>query len=146
MIVLFSLAGFLFFLFIIFSVVAVALRKSADAFQEGAQFGKAEVVGYEREEHSSWYTLLVKIPTLNDNMIRSCHAGKIRIADYPKGTIVDVIYAKKQVMGLPVVEVHLRENPPASTATASTVFRSISLACLFLALIFCAIATIKYIV
>lgn len=145
MIALFSLAGLLLFLFVIFFVVAAALRKSADSFQEGARSGKAEVVGYERKERSSWYTLLVKIPALNDNMTHNCHAGKIKIADYPKGAVVDVIYAKKQVIGIPVVEVHLKENPPASTAAASTVFRFISLACLLLALIFCAIATIKYI-
>lgn len=146
MIVLLSLAGLLFFLFVVFLVAASALRKSARAFQEGARSGKAEVVGYEREERSSWYTLLVKIPALNDNMTHNCHAGKIRIADYPKGAVIDVIYAEKRVMGIPVIEVRLKENPPVSTAAVSAVFRAVSLVCLFLALVFCAIATIKYIV
>lgn len=146
MIVLLSLAGFLFFLFVVFCVVAATLRKSANSFQESMRSGKAEVVGYEREERSSWYTLLVKIPALHDDMTHNCHAGKIQIANYPKGTVVDVIYAEKQVMGIPVIEVHLKENPPVSTTAVSTVFRSVSLVCLLLALVFCAIAIIKYIV
>ena len=94
-------------------IIGISLEKQGRSFEQNKKSGKAEVVGYERADQSNWYTLLVRIPKLNDGKIYNCSAGKIKISDYPKGSVIDVWYAEKKIVGLKVVEVHLLNNPPA---------------------------------
>ena len=133
----FFLSGFFLLLCLIFFIVGIILRRNAGAFERGSRIGKAEVVGYTREERSSWYTLLVRLPELNDGKVYNCMAGTIRTADYPKGTTVDVIYATRRVLGMDTVEVHLMEKQPANQTAVATAFRTIAIFCLILAAAAC---------
>ncbi len=96
-------------------IIGLATEKSGKSFCANQRRGQAEVVGYERINQSNRYTLLVSIPELNDGKIYNCTSGKINLADYPKGTVVDVMYAPKKIIGISVVEVHLSNNPPANS-------------------------------
>lgn len=93
-------------------IIGLSMEKNGKSFCANQRRGWAEVVGYRRAEESNWYTLLVRIPELNDGKFYSCSAGKINLSDYPKGTVVDVLYAPKRVVGMNIVEVHLLNNPP----------------------------------
>lgn len=96
-------------------IIGLAMEKSGKSFCANQRRGRAEVVGYRRAEESNWYTLLVRIPELNDGKFYSCSAGKINLSDYPKGAVVDVLYAPKRVVGMNIVEVHLLNNPPTNS-------------------------------
>lgn len=106
-------AGVVAFFAIVLLIIGVSLERSGKSFEENKRRGRAEVVGYDRADQSNWYTLLVRIPELNDGKLYNCTAGKINISDYPKGAVIDVFYAPKKVAGMNIVEVHLLDNPPA---------------------------------
>lgn len=101
---------------LLFWMVGAFLQRSTKEFECNQRFGQAEVVGYERGEQSSHYSLLVRIPELNDEKLYNCKSQHLDLAKYPKGTMVDVVYAPKRVMGVDVVEVQLADAPPASGA------------------------------
>lgn len=114
-------------------IIGAAMVSKGKSFNENKRYGVAEVVGYERAEQSNWYTLLVRIPELNDAKVYNCTAGKINPSDYPKGKTVDIIYAPKKVAGIKFVEAHLRENPPADTTRLGQSMKKISVAMLVIA-------------
>lgn len=114
-------------------IIGAALVRQGKSFRENMRYGIAEVVGYERAEQSDWYTLLIRIPELNDGKVYSCTAGKISPAAYPKGKVVEIIYAPKKVAGIRFVEAHLRENPPADTVRLGNGIKKISVAMLAIA-------------
>lgn len=108
-------------------IIGAALEKSGRSFRENQRKGLAEVVGYERAEQSNWYTLLVRIPALNDGKIYNCTAGKIHLSQYPKGSVIRVLYAPKRIAGMNVVEVHLLDDPPADSSRLGRGIKRVSI-------------------
>lgn len=138
-------AGTVVFFAVILLVVGVALERKAKSFNENVRSGKAEVVGYDRTNQSDWYTLLVRIPELNDGKIYNCTAGKINLSQYPKGAIIDVLYAPKTIVGIKIVEVHLCDNPPADSFRLGRGIKRFSLALLVLTAILIVVGLITVI-
>lgn len=136
-------ASVAFFAFVLL-IIGSAMERKGKSFNENTRQGVAEVVGYERAEQSNWYTLLIRIPELNDGKVYNCTAGKINPSDYPKGKTVDIIYAPKKAAGIKFVEAHLRENPPPDTTRLGIGIKKISVAMLVIAgiLIVLGIATL----
>lgn len=95
-------------------IIGVSAQKSERGFNEHKCRGKAEVVGLTRSGQSDQYTLLVRIPELNDGKLYSCSVGRIKASTYSKNSTVDVVYAKKTVAGFSIVEVRLLKDPPKS--------------------------------
>lgn len=95
-------------------IIGVSTQKNERVFNEHKRYGKAEVVGLTRSGQSDQYTLLVRIPELNDGKLYSCSVGRIKASTYPKDSIVDVVYVQKTVAGFSIVEVHLLKDPPKS--------------------------------
>lgn len=127
------------FFAVVLLIIGVALGREARYFEQNKRAGQAEVVGYDRADQSEWYTLAVRIPALKDGKIYGCKSGKINLSKYPKGTVVDVFYAPKKVAGIKVVEVHLRDKPPANGAKVSRGIKAIAkvmlgIACVLVAL------------
>lgn len=109
-------AAALLFFALLFWLVGVFLQRSTQTFDRNQRFGRAEVVGYDRGEQSSHYSLLVRILDLDDGKLYNCKSQHLDLAKYPKGAVVDVVYAPKRVMGIDVVEVHLADAPPMNGA------------------------------
>lgn len=109
--------------FLDFKLISVILKKSAAYFHEHKQYGRGEVVGYDTSEGSRWYSLIVKVLELNDNKTHICNSAKVNIHNYPKGTIVNVIYVITRRGG---VQVYLADRMPADKASMSKVFNTIS--------------------
>lgn len=124
-------------------IIGIALEREGTEFNANAQSGKAEVVGYDRAEQSNWYTLLVRIPKLNDGKFYNCTAGKsINTSEYPKGTIVDVLYAPKTIAGIRVIETHLKENPPTDKARLGKKVELLAFALLGVSIILCIVGIV----
>lgn len=121
------------FFAIVLLIIGAAMVSKGKSFNKNKRYGAAEVVGYERAEQSNWYTLLIRIPELDNGKIFNCTAGKINPSDYPKGKVIDIIYAPKKVAGISFVEAHLRENPPADTTRLGQNTKKISVAMLVIA-------------
>lgn len=131
------------FFAIVLFFVGIALEREGADFNANARSGKAEVVGYERTAKSNWYELLVRIPDLNDGKIYNCTAGKgINPSEYPKGAIVDVLYAPKTIVGIRVIEAHLKENPPADKARVGRIIEQLAFALLGVAAILCVVGIV----
>ncbi len=131
------------FFTIVLFIVGITLEREGTDFIANARSGKAEVVGYERTAKSNWYELLVRIPDLNDGKIYNCTAGKgINPSEYPKGTIVDVLYAPKTIVGIRVIEAHLKENPPADKARLGRIIEQLAFALLGVAAILCIVGIV----
>ena len=114
-------------------MIGIALEKSGKSFEDNKRRGRAEVVGYERADQSDWYTLLVRIPSLNDGKIYNCTAGKINISHYPKNSVIDVFYTPKQIAGIKLIEVHLLDKPPADSIKIGCGIKKVSYAMFFVA-------------
>ncbi len=114
-------------------IAGIAIQSEEKQFEATARPGKAEVVGYDRADQSDWYTLLVSIQGLDDGKLYNCKSGKINIGDYPKGTVVDVIYSPQNVAGINVVEVRLASLPPTGRKRLGSVIHKIALALLVIA-------------
>lgn len=142
----FFIAGSITFFFSLPLLMAgIILHKQNVNFNKNKRYGKAEVVGYDREEQSNFYQLLVKLPELNDGKLYNCHSGKsIDTFKYPKGTVVDVMYSPQKFMGINVMEVHLLEDLPTSKEKLSNYFKYISYL-LLLSIIFIIIGLLKII-
>lgn len=141
---LFILSAFFFMVAVVFLVSAAVVRRDAEWFSSEMRRGRAVVEGYRRKERSSWYTLLVRLPEVGDGkQVYECSAGKIRTADYPKGKIVEVYYAKRKQMGLNTVRIVLEENRPTDGMVVAKVFRLIGIAGILLGGILCGAAIIK---
>lgn len=122
------IAGFLtavlaFMLFI----TGMVLNKNGRSFNESKRYGYGEVVGYDCGDQSSRYTLLVRIPELHDGKIYNCKSGKINIGNYPKGSVVNIIYAPKSIVGIEVIEVYLSDCPPADSVALGKKFKILSI-------------------
>lgn len=117
----FSAAVLLIF-FIDFEVIGMILSKSAENFKANKKKGTAEVVGYDSSEQSRWYSLIVKVKELNDGKTYICNSAKISIHEYPKGSIVDVMYVNTKVLG---TQVYLSDKMPADKASMAAVFKKI---------------------
>lgn len=126
----FIAAGAVAFLAIVLLITGIALVRQAESFNKNVRPGKAEIVGYDRTNQSDWYTLMVKIPELNDGNLYSCTARRIDISQYPKGKTIDVLYAPKKTMGISIVEVHLAENPPVDSSKLGLGFKRVAYALL----------------
>ncbi len=107
-------------------IISNAIIKNSDYFNSNKCYGQAEVVGYDQGEQTNRHTLLVRILGINDNNVYGCAAGKIIISDYPKGKIVDVIYAPKKSFGIRLKEVHLRNNPPGNRTAIGNVIKKLA--------------------
>ena len=114
-------------------IIGVAMVSTGKSFHANKRYGKAEVVGYERADQSDWYTLLIRIPELNDGKIYNCTAGKIDLSSFPKGTVIDIVYAPKKVAGIHFIEAHLLDNPPADTTRIGTEIKKFAIAMLVIA-------------
>lgn len=121
------------FIAITLLIIGIALVSKGNSFHENKQYGKAEVVGYERADQSNWYTLLIRIPKLNDGKIYNCTAGKIDLSSYPKGTVIDIVYAPKKLAGINYVEAHLLDNPPADSTKLGSGIKKFAIAMLVIA-------------
>lgn len=126
--------GIALLLAVIFLGVGAYLRKSADYFEEHKLSGVAEVAGYDHGEKSTYYTLLVSLPALNDDNLYNCASGPIDPEDYPVGSQVNVYYAAKKTLGIPVVEVHLANDPPSNDAVSGGAMKWIGIILLAVAL------------
>lgn len=116
-------------------IIGLALKMISDNFKRNSREGKAVVVGYEQSDYTTWRTLLVKIPALNQERLYSCKGGKISMSKYPKGTVIDVIYTPKRFAGIDLTEVHLKSNPPTDGMKIGNGIVYVSLAILVLACI-----------
>lgn len=116
------------FFAVVLLIIGVAMVSKGKSFHENKRYGKAEVAGYERGEQSNWYTLLIRIPELNDGKIYNCTAGRINLSSYPKGAVIDIIYAPKRVANINFVEAHLLDNPPADTIRLGTGIKKFAIA------------------
>lgn len=130
------------FFAVVLLIIGIALESKGKLFAKNKRCGQAEVVGYERADQSDWYELLVRIPDLDDEKIYNCTAGKINISQFPKGSVIDVSYAPKKIVGLNVVEVHLLDNPPADSLKIGCGVKKISIAMFVIACILAIIGTI----
>lgn len=120
------LAGFIIALIgLILMVAGKALAGTHEQFEAGRKPGHAEVMGYDREEHSSHYTLMVRVLEHDDGKTYGCKAGRGDVTRYPKGTVLDVWYAPVRVMGISTLEVHLAEDPPADAGRIAAAFRNV---------------------
>lgn len=110
------------FFALVLLIAGSALHKQNARFQNNKRHTRAEVVGYKCSSQSNYSTLLVRIPELNDGQNHNCESGKINKSDYPIGSLVDIWYAARKMVGIDVVEVYLYSNPPAdSTKTARAI-------------------------
>lgn len=125
------------FLAICFAVVAIALRKRANAFANGKRYGKAVVVGYDSGEGSPSYSLLVKLPELNDGKLYNCSASRKRLAKYPVGAVVDVAYAPVRVFGITAYDVRLAEDSADDRRGVARAFAIVAFAMGVAAVAFC---------
>lgn len=131
------------FFAIVLFFVGIAMEREGADFNANVRSGKAEVVGYDRAEQSNWYTLMVRIPELNDGKVYNCTAGKgINPSEYPKGTMVDVLYAPKTIAGIRVIEAHLKDNPPADKARLGRIIEQLAFALLGVATILCIVGVV----
>lgn len=123
-------------------ICGVAIGKETEGFRENCRTAKAEVVGYDRS-YERGNTLLVRIPELNDGKLHSCIVGSGLLETYPKGTVVDVRYAAKKTMGISVLQVQLRDDPPNHGKTGH-IMKRVSIAMLGIAgiLVVAGIATL----
>lgn len=119
-----------------FKLIAVILKRSSVYFNEHKKYGTGEVVGYSanstngESERTRRYSLLVKVIELNDNKTYDC--GTVNnIHDYPKGSIVKVVYA---ITKRGRVQVYLTDSMPADKSSMSKVFNIISLISLIITL------------
>lgn len=121
----------------IFYITGKILNKSDRNFKKNMRYGRAEVIGYDREEESDWYTLIVKLCDIADKSSYNCKSKKINIADYPKGKLVDVVYAPKFVMGAVWYDVRLNETGklPTEDGILAKGFETVGIICLILAVI-----------
>lgn len=129
------LSAFPLLLSLTFLIVGKTLQKNSAYFVENARRAEATVIGYDREQHSSQYTLILQLLNVGINGHYGCQCGrkKIHPHEYPAGTIVDVLYVQKRTFGIPCVEIHLVDNPPASEYNVGRVFLKIAFACLIIA-------------
>lgn len=131
------------FFAIVLFIVGITLEREGADFNANVRSGKAEVVGYERTAKSNWYELLVRIPDLNDGKIYNCTAGKgINPSEHPKGTMVDVLYAPRTIVGIRVIEAHLKDNPPADKAHLGRIIEQLAFALLGVAAILCIVGIV----
>lgn len=114
-----------------FKLISVILKRSSVYFHEHKKYGSGEVVGYDSSEGSRWYSLIVKVVELNDNKTYICNSAKINIHDYPKGSIVNVVYA---ITKRGRVQVYLADRLPADKSYMAKVFNVISLVSLIITL------------
>lgn len=123
-------------LIVFFAVIlllgSVALEREGADFAANVRFGKAEVVGYNQAEQSNGYTLLVRIPELNDDKLYNCIAGKgTNPWEYPEGAIVDVLYVPRTIEGINVIEaIYLKENQPVDKARIGKTMEQVAFALL----------------
>ena len=117
-----------------FKLIAVILKRSSVYFDEHKKYGNGEVVGYSANGGSEGskrrYSLLVKVIELDNNKTYDC--GTVNnIHDYPKGSIVKVVYA---ITKRGRVRVYLTDSMPADESSMSKVFNIISLISLIVTL------------
>ena len=117
---LFASVVFVFFLNIL--IISIILKNNARRFENTKKKGTAEVIGYDTSEGARWRSLIVKLNDLDDNKRYICNSGKIDIQNYPKRTIIDVIYASS-FLGR---QVYLTNNMPASKTGVAKVFSIIA--------------------
>ena len=122
---------------VIFCITGKMLLRSEQNFKQDMKFGQAEVVGYDREEESSWYSLVVRL--YEDGKIYNCKSKKsINTGDYPKGKIVDVIYARKKITGWYDVRLNEPDKLPENYSAVAKGFSIAGIMCLTSAIaIFC---------
>lgn len=129
----FLIASIMVISYLDFKLISAILKRNVTYFEEHKKYGKGEVVGYDASEGSRWYSLIIKIIDLNDNKTYICSSAKIDIHDYPKGSIVNVIYA---VTKRGRVRVHLADKLPANENNMAKVFNIVSWISLIFAFIF----------
>lgn len=110
------------------------LEKEGEDFRRNCRVAKAEVVGYDRS-YERGSTLLVRIPERNDGKIYSCIVGSSLLETYPKGTMVDILYAAKKTMGIYVLQVQLRDDPPRDHGKTGHAMKKVSIAMLFIVVV-----------
>lgn len=121
-----------------FKLISVILKRSSVYFDEHKKYGSGEVVGYYANEGSRLRSPIVRVIELNDNKTYICNAN-INTHDYPKGSIVNVVYA---ITKRGRVEVYLADRLPADKASMSKVFNIISLISLIITLVLAAAGVI----
>ncbi len=116
-------------------VIGFALKRQVNRFMANARACRAEVIGYTRGGNSSWYTLLVKLIGAEDDGVYSCKSGKINTWDYPKGTIINVVYSPQKMLGINFPEIHLADNPPHGSIKLGRIIEWFGLALLVISVI-----------
>ena len=124
-------------------LISIYLSKSNKSFQAGRRIGKAEVVGRDYAEGSAWPTSLVKLIGVNHEGMFTLHSDNYqRDGQLPNGTILDVEYAPKQILGHTYYEVYLlgsrasnTKNPGRATMVISVLLFVAALAFLIVGII-----------
>ncbi len=106
-------------------IFGAALTSSDKKFQKNAIRGQGIIVGYCVEEHSSWKTPQVQFFYEGREQICRCQSSRISPEQLPVGTRVEILYLKKQVLGIEAFEVRLTENdfaPPAQKTVSRVLY------------------------
>lgn len=115
-------------------IIGTFLGRQVSSFEKNKRRGTAEVIGCQRAEDSRRrYVLMVRILEKNDGKTYLCEGKGILASKYPKGTIVNVLYAEHTVLGIPVTEVHLLHAPPADATAVTRVIKGIATGMLLIA-------------
>lgn len=119
----------------VFFVISHALMIEKRNFEKSRCIGKAVVVGYDGNDQSNVYNLLVEIYALNDGKLYSCEPSMSNLTDYPVGKEIDVWYAPQKIMGINVVEVHLLDEAVVDKSKLGNGMKKFAIVLFFIAFI-----------
>lgn len=121
-----AIAGVLLSISMSIMIAAITTRKSRTQFDANKSTGKAVVCGYEQGPGTGHISsLIVHFEDDEDKINYSCPLGKgTNAADYPVGTIVDVIYAPVVMFGINSCEVRLKDFPPPNSKSYESGFKT----------------------
>lgn len=123
-----KLVAFLPVLSLVFLAIAISTGVNKSVIDEETLSTKAIVVGYDRSQHSGWYSLKVKIPILgNESKVYLCRSRRIAFKDYPIGSEVEVYYVPKKHFGMSWTQAYLKGQLPGPNKSLSLAFYSLAL-------------------
>lgn len=121
---------------LVFWIVAIALRATAWPPVSEMPRTTAIVAGYDRDQHSSWHTLKVRIPSLPGNRVYQCQSGRIFTKDYPISSEVKVYYHTKRRLGMDWTIAYLADNLPPRYEYLANAFEKLASWWVVIAMVF----------
>lgn len=94
-------------------LVLFLVHKNNQDFETNSIVGEAEVIGYEREQHSSRHYLTVRILGIGNNKHYGCQTC-VKPHDYPVGSIVPIRYLFHKTLGIKSCAIRLISNEKCS--------------------------------